>query len=71
MALLHWAFNVVVATFVLLLLSILLWFVFNKIETLLSWPTLSYFQVALIAAVVAISAGGWTLFTFRRTTSTT
>lgn len=65
------AFNVVVFTFVLLFLALLLWFMFDKIETLLSWPTLSYFQVALIAAIVSVSAGDWILFPFRKTVSTT
>ncbi len=62
-SLLDWAFRVVVAAFILLLLSLLLWFVFNAFMKVFHGPELSFFDIALLAFLAAIAAGNWG-FTF-------
>jgi len=57
--LLEWALKVVVAAFVLLLLSLLLWFVFDAVMRLFKGPELDFFSVALLAFVAAVAIGNW------------
>ena len=57
--LLYWAFHVVIATAILLLLSWLLWVVFNWLMGIAHGPELTYFEVAVIVAIVAIAVGNW------------
>jgi hypothetical protein len=57
--LLEWALKVVVATFFLLLLSLLLWFVWNALMNLFHGPELGFESVALFAFVGAVAVGSW------------
>jgi hypothetical protein len=57
--LLEWALRVVVASFMLLLLSILLFFVFNWVMDVTHGPQLSFFNVALLAFIASVSVGTW------------
>ncbi len=67
--LLEWALRVVLATFILLLLSILLWFVWNALMGVFHGPTLSYTDVAIIAAIVSVGNWGFSLLSRRATTT--
>jgi hypothetical protein len=66
MSLLEWALKVVVASFVLLLLSLLLWFVFNAVMQLFHGPELSFINIAFLAFLAAVAVGNWG-FSFLRT----
>ncbi len=68
--LLYWAFHVVIATAILLLLSWLLWVVFNWLMGIAHGPGLTYFEVAVIVAIVAIAVGNWGFSLLRRTATT-
>jgi hypothetical protein len=46
LGLLEWALKVIVASFVLLLLSLLLWFVFDTVMHLFHGPELSFVNIA-------------------------
>ncbi len=58
-SLLEWALRVVVAAFALLLLSLLLWFVFDAVMRLFRGPELDYSSIALLVFLAAIAVGGW------------
>lgn len=62
-SLLEWALKVVIASFVLLLLSLLLWFVFDAVMRLFHGPELSFVNIAFLAFLAAIAVGNWG-FTF-------
>ena len=68
--LLEWALRVVIATFILLLLSILLWFVWNALMGVFHGPVLSYSEVAVIAAIVSVGNWGFTLLRGRAAATT-
>ncbi len=68
-SLLEWALHVIVASFVLLLLSLLLWFVFNAVMTLFHGPQLSFINVAFLAFLAAIAVGGWGISFLRARTT--
>ncbi len=68
MGLLEWALRVVLATFVLLLLAILLWFVFDALMGVFHGPQISYGEVAVVAAIVSV--GNWGFSLLRRTATT-
>ena len=70
-SLLEWALKVVVAAFVLLLLSLLLWFVFDALMRLFHGPELSFMDIALLAFLAAIAVGGWGFSFLRERTVTT
>ncbi len=57
--LLEWALRVVAAAFALLLLSLLLWFVFDVLMRLFHGPELDYSSIALLAFLAAIAVDGW------------
>lgn len=57
--LLEWSLKVVVASFFLLLLSLLLWFVFDAVMRLFHGPELSFVNVAFLAFLAAIAVGNW------------
>jgi len=59
--LLNWALRVVLATFILLLLAILLWFVWNALMGVFHGPSLSFSEVAVIAAIVSVGNWGFSL----------
>ncbi len=59
LGILEWAFKVVVASFVLLLLSLLLWFVFDAVMRLFRGPELSFVNIAFLAFLAAIAVGNW------------
>ena len=63
LGLLEWALKVVIASFVLLLLSLLLWFVFDAVMRLFHGPELSFVNIAFLAFLAAIAVGNWG-FTF-------
>lgn len=62
-SLLEWALKVIIASFVLLLLSLLLWFVFDAVMRLFHGPELSFVNIAFLAFLAAIAVGNWG-FTF-------
>jgi hypothetical protein len=68
--LLEWALRVIVASFVLLILSLLLWFVFNAVMTLFHGPELSFINIAFLAFLAAVAVGNWG-FSFWRTRAVT
>ncbi len=70
MSLLEWALHVVLATFVLLLLAILLWFVWNVIIGLFHGPQVSFIDVAVVAAIVSVGNWGFSLLQRRAPTAT-
>lgn len=69
-SLLEWALKVVVASFVLLLLSLLLWFVFDVVMRLCHGPELSFVNIAFLAFIAAVAVGNWG-FSFLRTRAAT
>jgi hypothetical protein len=69
-SLLEWALKVVVASFVLLILSLLLWFVFDAVMRLFHGPELSFVNIAFLAFLAAIAVGNWG-FSFLRTRAAT
>jgi hypothetical protein len=69
-SLLEWALRVIVASFVLLLLSLLLWFIWGAVMTLFHGPELSFVNIALLAFLAAIAVGNWG-FTFLRARAAT
>jgi hypothetical protein len=50
---------VVIASFFLLLLSLLLWFVWNTVMSVMHGPELSYINIAFLAFLAAIAVGSW------------
>lgn len=62
-SLLEWALKVIIASFVLLLLSLLLWFVWGAVMRLFHGPELSFVNIAFLAFLAAIAVGNWG-FTF-------
>ncbi len=66
MGLLEWALRVVVAAFILLLLSLLLWFIWGALMRVFSGPQLPFVEVAIIAAVVSVSIGSWGVTLLRK-----
>jgi hypothetical protein len=54
-----WAARTVVAAFVLLLLSLLLWFIWNVFMRLFHGTELGFFDIALLAFLAAIAVGSW------------
>ncbi len=58
-SLLEWALRVVVAAFALLLLSLLLWFVFDALMRLFHGPELDYSSITLLVFLAAIAVGSW------------
>jgi hypothetical protein len=67
-SLLEWALRVVIATFVLLLLAILLWFVWDALMGVFHGPSLSYVDVAVIAAIISVGNWGFSLLQRRQAT---
>jgi hypothetical protein len=59
MNLLEWSLKVVIASFFLLLLSLLLWFVWNTVMKVFHGPELSFIDVAFLAFLAAIAVGSW------------
>ena len=59
--LLEWALRVVIATFVLLLLAILLWFIFDALMSVFHGPHVDYVSIAVIAAIVSVGNWGFRL----------
>ncbi len=64
------ALRAVIATFVLLLVSILLWFVWNVVIGLFHGPTLSFIDVAVVAAIVSVGNWNFSLLQRRAPTAT-
>lgn len=56
---LEWSLRVVVASFILLLWSLLLWFVFDALMRLFHGPILSFEAIAVLAFLAAIAVGNW------------
>ena len=70
LGLLEWALKVIIASFVLLLLSLLVWFVVDAVMRLFHGPELSFVNIAFLAFLAAIAVGNWG-FTFLHTRVTT
>ena len=68
-SLLEWALRVVIATFVLLLLSILLWFVWDALMGVFHGPQVGFIDVAVIAAIISVGTWNFTLLQRRATAS--
>ena len=71
MTVLEWAVKVVIAAFILLLLSLLLWFIWGVVMRLFHGPELDFFNIALLAFLAAIAAGSWGITFLRERTVTT
>ena len=54
-----WSLKVIIASFVLLLWSLLLWFVFDTVMRLFHGPELSFVNIAFLAFLAAIAVGNW------------
>jgi hypothetical protein len=65
-----WALRVVIATLVLLLVSLLLTFVWDVVMTLFHGPRLDFTTVAVIAAIISVGNWGFSLLS-RRAPATT
>lgn len=59
LSLFEWALRVIIASFVLLLLSLLLWFLFNAVMRLFGGPQLSFVNIAFLAFLAAIAVSNW------------
>ena len=59
MGLLEWALYVALKTFVLLIIAILSWLLFNVVMRVFGGPELTYVEAAVIVAIVAIAVGNW------------
>lgn len=59
LSLLEWALRVIIASFVLLLLSLLLWFVFDAVMRLFHGPELGFVNIAFLAFLAAVAVGSW------------
>jgi tryptophan-rich sensory protein len=59
LSLLEWALKCVIATFFLLLLSLLLWFVWNTVMSVMHGPELGFINIAFLAFLAAIAVGSW------------
>ncbi len=70
MGLLEGALRVVLVTFVLLLIAILLWFLFNALMRVFNGPTLGYGEIAIVVAIVSVAVGNWGFSLLRRTATT-
>lgn len=66
----EWALRVVVASFILLLWSLLLWFIWDTLMRLFHGPILSFETIAVLAFLAAIAVGNWafSLLPIRATT---
>jgi hypothetical protein len=64
--LLEWALKVVIASFILMLLAILLWFVFNAVMSVFHGPQLGFYDIALLAFIAAVAVNGWGGISFIR-----
>ncbi len=67
MGLLEWALYVALKTFVLLIIAILFWLVFNVVMRVFGGPQLTYVEAAVITAIVSV--GGFTFTVFKRQTT--
>ncbi len=66
MGLLEWALYVALKTFVLLIIAILFWLLFNVVMRVFGGPELTYVEAAVITAIVSVSVGGFTFTVFKR-----
>ncbi len=71
LGLLEWALKVVLASFVLLLLSLLLWFIWGAVMRLFNGPELSFVNIAFLAFLAAIAVGNWGVSFLRTRAATT